>query len=344
MSVSTAEQDFLRLTASLTDPELDHPKKFAHKHRAERDQLLRDFLSRDFPLWRWYLRNQFNVLCYGFGSHKLLLDLFAASLLERGMPCLVINGFFPSLKIQHILDQITSFLQLPSLSSSTSSSSSSTSSSSSSSSTSSSIDSPSLDITERCRGLVAAFQRESAPELHLVVHSITAISSPRAHAALALLATAPKVHIVASTSHLNGSLLWDNATGQRFRWVWCQATTFQPHLHETAFSSAVAASRAALGPETIARVLEALPPNAAGCFRVLAAHQVAQQRGESGMTFEALLARARERFLVSQPNNLAYYLAEFTDHHLVEVKKAVGGVDCYVIPATIETLKSLLQS
>ena len=47
------------------------------------------------------LRNGFNVLLYGLGSKKVLLDQFRSSKLSQHLQ-VVVNGFFPSLTIKNV--------------------------------------------------------------------------------------------------------------------------------------------------------------------------------------------------------------------------------------------------
>ena len=58
-----------------------------------------------FRKWMHLLCEGFNVLLYGFGSKKKLLNEFQETLLND-KDCVVINGFFPSLTMKHVLGVI----------------------------------------------------------------------------------------------------------------------------------------------------------------------------------------------------------------------------------------------
>jgi len=57
-----------------------------------------------------FLRNGFNILLYGLGSKKVLLDQFRSSKLSRYLQ-VVVNGFFPSLTIKNVSVLSNNYLQ-----------------------------------------------------------------------------------------------------------------------------------------------------------------------------------------------------------------------------------------
>lgn len=111
-------------------------------------------------------------------------------------------------------------------------------------------------------------------------------------------------------------------------------------------------------------VLQSLTPNAQSVFKILAEHQLANEKeGESnrntlvvsdsplfshlllfsGMPNSALYTKCRERFLVSNQVTLNSHLTEFKDHELVKARRHSDGQDCFYIPLPSEALSKLLQ-
>lgn len=58
-----------------------------------------------FDRWMYVLSENFNVVLYGIGSKRQVLQRFQAEKLQN-MPCIVINGFFPSLTMKNVLETI----------------------------------------------------------------------------------------------------------------------------------------------------------------------------------------------------------------------------------------------
>jgi len=50
---------------------------------------------------RWFYREGFNLLLYGFGSKRQIINDFRISVLEKES-VLVINGFFPGLTLKEV--------------------------------------------------------------------------------------------------------------------------------------------------------------------------------------------------------------------------------------------------
>ncbi|XP_051529304.1 origin recognition complex subunit 2 isoform X2 [Myxocyprinus asiaticus] len=62
--------------------------------------------EKNFNKWMLQLHMGFNILIYGLGSKKLLLEKFRTSMLSD-YDHLVVNGFFPSITLKSILNSIT---------------------------------------------------------------------------------------------------------------------------------------------------------------------------------------------------------------------------------------------
>uniref|UniRef100_A0A2D4J053 Origin recognition complex subunit 2 n=1 Tax=Micrurus lemniscatus lemniscatus TaxID=129467 RepID=A0A2D4J053_MICLE len=72
---------------------------------AEREKLMKQYESL-FYKWMLQLHLGFNIVLYGLGSKRDLLENFRVSLLQDSVH-LVVNGFFPNISIKSILNSIT---------------------------------------------------------------------------------------------------------------------------------------------------------------------------------------------------------------------------------------------
>lgn len=125
-------------------------------------------------------REGFNILVYGLGSKRYLLDEFRIRSLE-GKNVVVVNGYFPGLTMKEIFNSLTDgILEY-----------------------SGSFSSPveQLEFIEQEFGTTKA-------EVYLIVHNMDgpSLQFSREQEILCRLAAIPSVHVIASTDHINTPL------------------------------------------------------------------------------------------------------------------------------------------
>ena len=226
-----------------------------------------------FRRFRTELQQGFNLLLYGYGSKRELLNAFAKDLARTGAGAHVVvaNGFHPAFAFKDLLAGIE---RVPGVLDGPSSSSSSVLPSSSSS-----------GAEAQVQRIHAFFSQADAPELYIVIHTIegNAFRAPKNRAALALLALAPHIHVVASSDHIAGAQRWslselfarkpDPSRGEKgqeagargrgraggvgvgagagvvpgrgFAWLWHDLTTLAPYDFELAYADPSSLSGAA---------------------------------------------------------------------------------------------------
>lgn len=283
-----------------------------------------------FPQWYFELTYGFNLLCYGYGSKRELLNRFAQTALTDGA-LLIVNGYHPVITIKDILLQITDGVMQTAA--------------------------PVSQLQDHVRLICDYF---SSPDreydkLYLVVHNIDGgnLRTEQAQEALSSLAHAPNIHIVASVDNINFALLWDHTKMSRFNWICHDTTTFDDYLVETTFESSlmVKASDTLGGARGVQYVLRSLHTNAKGIFKILAENQLmemelAGEEGQAdenvGLSYQKLYSLAREGFFVS--NDLAFQtiLGEFLDHKVFVSKRLLDGAEVLYIPLDKSSLSSII--
>ncbi|CEP10219.1 hypothetical protein [Parasitella parasitica] len=312
------------------------PQEFHHilqiaprKHRNE-IALLSEMHTQHFPQWFFELQSGFNLLFYGYGSKRNLLNEFAKTALTDG-PMIVVNGFFPTISIKDILLKITA----GALGSA----------------------GPSGSIQDHVQYIRDYFADENRDyeSLYIVVHNLDGpnLRNERAQTALSMLASAKNVHLIASIDHINAGLLWDNVKASLFNWIWHDATTFDDYLVETSFENSMLVRTGELGGARGAKfVLDSLTSNARGVFKILAEHQLVEMgiqnmegRGNDsvGLTYSQYYQKCREGFFVSSDLGLRTELTEFRDHKLISTKKNLDGTEVFFIPLDQTTLISIVE-
>ncbi|XP_076437157.1 origin recognition complex subunit 2-like isoform X2 [Babylonia areolata] len=274
-----------------------------------------------FRRWMFNMCNGFNVLLFGVGSKRDLIEQFRKQYLTE-FSHLVVNGYFPSLTIKQVLGSITEDIL----------------------GHQGTFRSP-LDHVEFIR---QRFETQDYEDFYLLIHNVDGamLRGERTQNVLSLLAQISGVHVLASVDHVNAPLIWDQTKLSRFQWVWQDVTTFTLYLSETSYENSLLVQQSGgLALRSLAHVMRSLTPNARKIFELLAQYQVenADNSAFIGMSFQDLYVRCRESFLVNSDQTLRAQLVEFRDHKLIRVKKNYDGVEHLLIPIESSALKEFLE-
>lgn len=177
------------------------------RYKEEICMLLSDYRAK-FDKWLLLLREDFNIVTFGFGSKKQLLQEFHSTKLHD-RNCVVVNGFFPSLTIKHLLTSISQdVLDMKAQAYS--------------------------DVMEQVREICRVAD-EAEEQLYLIVHNIDGpmLRNERAQSVLASLAAHDRFHLICSIDHINAPLIWDQQKLTKFNFVWFDTTTYLPYREET---------------------------------------------------------------------------------------------------------------
>ena len=276
-----------------------------------------------FEYWLLQLSSGFNLLLYGVGSKRNLLEEFRNQHLSSSCH-LVINGFFPGTTLKHIMSVLTSGL---------------------------------LDHTgsfkshlEQCQFICSSLcEREDVPsEVFLIIHNIDgpSLRGDKPQTSLSLLAKCPRIHIIASIDHINAPLIWDQIKFGRFNWAWHDCTTFEPYKMETSYENSLLMKHSgSLVLSSMTHVVQSLTPNARKIFELLSRHQLEHNEESSyiGLAFSDLYRLCRENFLVNSDVTLRTQLIEFIDHKLIRTRKGADGTEYLSIPVDNASLTQFLD-
>ncbi|KAL0077033.1 origin recognition complex subunit 2-domain-containing protein [Phycomyces blakesleeanus] len=300
------------------------------KHDIEIKRLLNAHRSY-FSQWVFELHSGFNLIFYGYGSKRRLLNDFAQSSLSNG-PLIVINGFFPSINIKDILLKITSGAL--------------------------NITCSTGQVLEHAAVICDYFSDDEREfdHLYLVIHNLDGanLRNERAQTVLSMLANSPNIHLIASVDHINAGLLWDNVKASRFNWIWHDGTTYDDYLVETSFENSLLMRSGEMGGvRGVQYVLTSLTSNGRGVFRVLAEHQLVEMEMSSsdgsdnsalGLPYNKYYQLCREGFYVSSDASLRSQLTEFKDHKIIHTKRLPDGTEVFYIPLDKATLTSIVEN
>lgn len=250
-----------------------------------------------FHQWEKELETGFNLLFYGFGSKRPTMNLFAQKCLAKKGHVVVVNGFFPGLGIRDVLNEVEDRLEVPQ-----------------------NVSVPAYCSTplERAAHRIYAYllpsvaiqscsrknwPTASAP-LYLVIHNIDAQSlrTPRSIAILSLLASSPRIHIIASFDHVHTPIIFSTSlsnspphsypdggwrgTPQKhrgFNWIHHSLTTYAPYDLELSYLRLSAQSLTPSGSGTggiseegALQILKSVPVKAARLLKLTLTQQLSR--------------------------------------------------------------------
>ncbi|KAK0206140.1 origin recognition complex, subunit 2 [Desarmillaria ectypa] len=304
------------------------------------------------------LKEGFNVLCYGYGSKRNLLNQFAVERCSKVGHVVVANGFQPSFGIKDLLNSIEAIPGILSLPAS------------------------STAIESQTRRISMFFSQPSQKRsLYIIIHNIDSPSlrTTKSKACFALLASNPRIHIVASVDHINAPLIWSSSEASSrgdggFTWLWHNMTTLAPYDFELAYADRSSISGAHGGGPRKQRDVGGLgAPNATNMSETAAAHVLASVTQKAKKLFVLMAQKqldameeagglpgndmqpfaigygmffnaARDEFIATNDTALRSLLGEFRDHNLILGEQSTSGTEMLWIPLRKERLANVLHS
>ncbi|KAH9477715.1 Origin recognition complex subunit 2 [Psilocybe cubensis] len=318
-----------------------------------------------FSRYMCELNEGFNILCYGIGSKRRILNQFATNSCSKRGHVVVGNGFQPDFTMKDLLNAIENIPPIQEL------------------------DLPSTAIDKQARRIHDFFaDPDQKQHLYIIIHNIDAspLRNQKSKSILSLLAHNPRIHIIASIDHINAPLLWSSSevyarkpdnTGsipsRGFSWLWHDLTTLVSYDFELAFADrsslagahtggarrktdTLAAQNATAMSETAAsHILASVTQKAQKLFTLLGDRQLeaidnsadsgSNDLQQFGMAYDTLFHAARDNFIATSDTALRALLGEFRDHSLVVSAQATtGGGEVLWIPMRKERLANVLRA
>ena len=229
-SVRTSNNVFSNLLPSLTLDKytsllslspvspIHHPNANPDYKHAEQIHQLHDSHRAHFGRYLTELREGFNLLFYGFGSKREILNDFARDVCSKVGDVVVLNGFKSSVGIKDLLNHAEKVMEGQRGGRSVDEediASSAVGGAISGVAALTPMDAQALRIYRyylppRPKTSEASSGARSSRPLFLMIHSIDSPSlrSPKVRSILGLLASNPRIHLIGSVDHMNAPLIW----------------------------------------------------------------------------------------------------------------------------------------
>ncbi|XP_070502762.1 origin recognition complex subunit 2 [Chironomus tepperi] len=312
----------------LKNPRLPHDKLIKllsemeiSKEHAQAVKEMNEEYKAYFNKWMILFDQGFTVLLHGLGSKRNLLHAFHQEKLSKEH-VLVVNGFFPSLTIKDILENIAN--DLLDLSASTGN------------------HHETVNMIEEEMRLIPALR------IYLIIHNLDGLMlrNDKAQSVLSRLASIKNIHMIVSIDHINAPLLWNNTKLSNYNFIWFDVTSFLPYMDETAYENSLLINNTgSLELSSMKSVFMSLTSNAKGIYMLLVKYQIKNTSNQNyqGMIFKDLYSACREAFLVSSDIALRAQLTEFLDHKLARMKRGVDGAEYITIPIKNQLLQKFMN-
>lgn len=347
-SSKTSGNSYSGLAPPLSSKAYDEHTRQARRNGKSKEKVegLELEYAQHFKQWALELEEGFNILVYGYGSKRAVLNDFARYLKPNGH-VVVVDGHYPQLTLREVLSQIEDMLSIPT----------------SSTEAGSPIDRLVHRIYTYFLPPDAMKKRSdmsvSDRPLYLVIYNVdsSTLRTPRSMAILSLLACSPRIHLIASFDHLHTPLLfsrtqmttrphqyisssWNGTipTERGFNWLYHNVTTYadydQELAHQRFSTTSSLTSSALITEEAAAQILLSVPPNALRLLKLLITRQIASlpvdpkyhtaHAGGPGATApifgvdnDILQKIAREKFIAREEERYNALIGEYRDHGLV---------------------------
>ena len=220
--------------------------------------------KRAFGQWVFELSQGFNLCLYGYGSKRQLAMDFASYLhaqSDKAPKIVVINGYAPGLTLIDIYKSVYC------------------------AAAGSKAQNNAPSNPEVLTSLTLEYLDNHPPPspLCIIIHSLDHFNlrtKALTYPLLSRLAAHASINLVATCDSPRFGLCWNSALTKAFRWLYHDATTFEPYSVEIDIVEEVnqllgRGRRRLGGKDGVAYVLKSLPENARNLFRILVAEQLA---------------------------------------------------------------------
>lgn len=283
------------------------------EHKSCVKRLFNESLSL-FEKWDFILNQNFNIILYGVGSKREIINKFVQRFLKTH-PVIVVNGFFPSVTVKEVTDKICQILN---------------------------IQPNSNDVIEKIQNKISEYDIK----IYLAINNIEGIMlrNKKAQMILSQLGKIEQIPVIATIDHINAPLMWDNCTYGDFNWIWYDSTTFMNYQDEVLYEGNVMLQKAGqLTLSSLRNVFNALTHNSREVFLIILKNQLEAEDGNAGMSFRELYQKCRKELLINSDVGLRSQLKEYLDHKILKQKRTAEGEEYFVIAYGNNILKQFLD-
>lgn len=293
----------------------------------ESREILMELYERLSIQWKFEAACGFNLLFYGLGSKRKMLNDFVIESFNSTHRIVIVNGYYPDICIKSILNELLNILNSDALKKKKKK--------------------KEEKIPSNAWDLAMYLVQKIEQDVILLIHNIDGsnLRNEKAQSILASLASSSRIRIIASFDHINTPALWDFVNLKNFNWLYHDLSTFDSYLTEISYENSLLSTNS-VSTKGVVHVLQSLTKNAQQIFQLLAKHQLQEAASDSvGLDFQSFYKASRDKFYVSNEITFRTILTEFKDHKIMLTKRSsVDGLEYLYIPFSIAPIQTILES
>lgn len=305
-----------------------------------------------FNQWCFELSQGFNLIFFGIGSKRDILDDFVQNyffdwflnVFENGeVPkVMVINGYNPKVKIKTVLNDIIRSLIDNSMKNT-------------------------LNIFKSITQLCDYFEKHRqfkfnnvVPKLILVIHNIDgeSLRNENTQCILSELCSIPDIWLLTSIDNIGATLMWNSSKLKNFNFLWHDLTTYKHFIVETSFKDVLnlGKSKNNIGSKGSKYVLSSLNKNSQNIYKILLKKQILIMKESSknnidsvkgsikhGLDLNVFYQICFENFITFNEINFRTVLVEFIEHKMCKIVKNEAGIEYIFIPFKYKEMKKIYK-
>eukprot|EP00347_Sterkiella_histriomuscorum_P014737 403359737 len=313
---------------------LIHHKNEEELQRMEENDLTRKHLSQkrkhyaqvsssaNFTQMKYYLECGFNLLVYGVGSKRNLVNQFVQSYLSED-PKLIVNGFHSGVSIKSITNPMVKFvMKLFQIK----------------------IGSHVHDQIEELKRIFnnISNQNDKFSKYYIVIHSMDAgpLKNPEWQKYLSELANVRGISMIVTVDHFKSGIMWSDMLLDRFNFYSFQLDTFEDYDTELEYQAPLFSTKNDNQEVGLWFVLQSMTSAQKQVIKTIAKYQL-DNPNEPGVTMKALMAVCVENMVAYSQKMIKDYLNEAMDHKVVLEKHDNDGHSFLYMNYPIQTLEKM---
>ncbi|KAI0987045.1 hypothetical protein GJ496_009203 [Pomphorhynchus laevis] len=281
---------------------------------------LETYYGKHFPEWLEIMRQGRNVVVYGVGSKRILLETFRRRHLQNEFN-MVIEGYIKNISLTSVLSTIANLM----------------------------FNIPVATRIKNYSHLLSLFidHKPAITDLFVIVHNIDgpSLRSVVIQEIFIKLSRIPAVHLLVSAEQINIHSMCSDYTARICKWVWYKASTWRNYIIETASKSIKLTDR--VNFNFIQQVMDDLSNLTIHIFTVLIYHWkilVDDRRIYKGIDISTLFDLIRcKNLMVRSKQNLRQHLIELKDCKLLSIDRHRDTVKLAIDNQTLYQLWNYLQ-
>ncbi|CDW82556.1 origin recognition complex subunit 2 [Stylonychia lemnae] len=277
------------------------------KHLQQKQAILSQLFSqKNFQSWKYFLDCGFNLLIYGIGSKRKLINNFIQHYLQQE-PCIILNGFHSATTIKSLTNPIIKFIykNIPNTKN---------------------YNSVVDQIEEIKRVLDKPRPENQFTKIYVIIHSmdVGALKNHEWQQYISELANVRSISLIVSVDHINSGIMWSDSMLDRFNFYASEVNTFEDFDTELEYQSPLFQFKNDNQEVGLLFVFKSMTGNQKKLISIIAQYLLDNPQ-EKGISYKELMIKCVEQMVCHSNKQMKDGLHEALDHKIVIEKQDDKG-------------------